>query len=280
MAAIARKPAAKRMWLIIAGTIAALYLASCAAMYMAQAKLIFYPGPPPVTTPREKGLEFREVSLRTRDGEGLHAWFIPADKARATVLVCHGNAGNIESRIALAESFHRMGLAVLLFDYRGYGRSSGTPTEEGTYLDAEAAHDHLRDVEHFDARAILLFGESMGGAPAIELALRRPVGAVIVEDTFTSMPDMGAKLYPWLPIRLLSRFQYDSLSKIGRVNAPVMIIHSPQDELVPFEHGRKLFDAAREPKKFLETAGEHNACAFYSRAEWVKSVQAFIEGVL
>lgn len=257
----------------VLGAALAIYALICVLAALFQAKLVYFPGGPPRTTPRDLGLAYEDVELSASDGEKLHAWYLPASAPLGAVVVCHGNAGSIEQRLELAQAFVQMGFTALLFDYRGYGRSSGSPSEAGTYLDAEAACDALR------ARVqvpIAAYGESLGGAVALELARRRPLAAMIVENAFTSLPDVGARAYPWLPVRLLSRIRYDNLGKIGALSLPVLVIATPGDEIVPFEHGRALFAAAREPKRFLETSGEHNSGGFLQRPAWRAEVEEFL----
>jgi hypothetical protein len=256
--------------LLVAG-----YVAVCVLVWFFQARLVYFPGPAPRLTPAELGLEFRELELAARDGPRLHAWFLPRAGAQGAVLVCHGNAGSIEQRIELARTFLELGWAVLLFDYRGYGRSTGHPSEEGTYRDAEAAYRHLLD-EGFATERIVLFGESLGAAVAFELARRASVGAVIAESAFTSIPDMAAEVYPFLPARLLARMRYDNLAKVAYLGVPLLVIHSPEDEIVPAELGRRLFAAAREPKRLLLTGGGHNDGGFQLRAEWRAEVGEFL----
>lgn len=256
------------------------YLALCLVVYLTQAKLVFFPGPPPHATPADFGLEFRELELGARDGVRLHGWFLPVKDAHGAVLVSHGNAGSIELRIELAQAFLELGWSVLLYDYRGYGKSAGQPDEEGTYRDAEAAYEHLTAVEGFSPERIVLHGESLGAAVGIELGRRRPCAAVIGESAFTSLPDVGAKAYPFLPVRWLARFRYDNLGKIAELGVPLLLIHSPADEIVPVEHGQRLFDAAREPKRLLLTEGGHNDGGFQRRPEWRGEVGAFLEQVL
>jgi fermentation-respiration switch protein FrsA (DUF1100 family) len=252
------------------------YLALCLVVYLTQAKLVFFPGPPPRSTPANSGLEFRELQLRTVDGVGLHGWFLPAPDARGAVLVSHGNAGTIEFRVDLARVFVELGWSVLLYDYRGYGKSAGQPDEQGTYRDAEAAYEHLTSALGFTKERIVLFGESLGAAMAFELARRRPCAAVIVESAFTSLPDVGQRAYPFLPVRLIARFRYDNLARVAELGVPLLLIHSPDDEIVPVEHGKRLFEAAREPKRLLLTAGGHNDGGFQQRPEWRAEVGAFL----
>jgi fermentation-respiration switch protein FrsA (DUF1100 family) len=253
------------------------YLLVCLALFMLQPALIFVGGGPPDLDPGDVGLEYTEVALETADGLELHGWYVPAAGASAVVLVCHGNAGNVGDRLGLLLAFHRMGLAVLLFDYRGYGNSEGRTTEAGTYRDAEAAWRYLTGVRGLAPERIVAFGESLGGAVAIELARRRPLGLLIVESTFTSVPDMGARLYPWAPVRLLCRIRYDSLAKVGALTLPKLFLHSPEDEIVPYESGRRLFEAAAEPKEFCATAGGHNDGGFVRSAVLEARVRSFLD---
>ena len=255
------------------------YLAVCALLFVFQARLIWFPGPPPEAQPADYGLAFQELDLVAADGVRVHGWFLPAPDARATVVFCHGNAGNIAHRIPHAQALLEAGAAVLLFDYRGYGRSEGSPTEEGTYLDALAAYDHLV-ASGTEPERIVAWGESLGAGAALELARRRAVAAVVIESAFTSLPDMGAEVYGWLPVRLLSRYRYANLEKVGQLGVPLLVIHSPADEIVPFAHGRRLFDAAREPKRLLETEGGHNDGGFLRRAQWRREVARFLADVV
>ncbi|MBI5431994.1 MAG: alpha/beta hydrolase [Planctomycetes bacterium] len=234
-----------------------LYLAICAVAWSLEKKLVYFPGPAPSTTPRELGFEQQDVRVRTQDGLQLSAWFLPARAPRFAILVCHGNAGSIQDRIPKAEALLTYGASVLLFDYRGYGASEGDPDEPGTYRDAEAAYDALSAL--VPTLPIVVYGESLGGAVAIELARHRGVAALLLESTFTSLPDVGACAYPWLPVRWLASLRYDSLAKLPALECPILIAHSRDDEVVPYTQGEALYAAAREPKVFVETHGDHNA---------------------
>ena len=256
------------------------YSGLCLLLFLFQGRLVYLPGPPPKTTPAAHGLEHRERYLVTSDEVRIHAWFMPAPEAKGALVFCHGNAGTIENRLDAARVFLDMGLSVLLFDYRGYGASEGRPSEEGTYLDAEAAYDALLEESGVTTDRIVIYGESLGGGVAIELAKRREVAAVVTESAFTSLPKLGSELYPWLPVRLLSRFRYDNLSKVDTLNAPLLVIHSPDDDIVPYAHGERLFAAAAEPKAFLATDGGHNDGGFLRRDEWTERVSAFLGDVL
>jgi hypothetical protein len=260
------------VYLIVA---AACYAIVCIAVYFYQGRLIWYPGPPPETTPAASGLAFDEWRLATKDGALIHAWRVRAAAPRGAIVLCHGNAGNVASRIEKARHLVAIGFDVALFDYRGYGSSTGELSEEGTYVDAEIVWSKLVEVG-FAPENIVAFGESLGGAVAIELARRRRVGALVVEDSFTSLADMAARVYPWLPVRLIVRPRYASLSKMGALSVPVIVIHSRDDELIPFAQGRALFEAAREPKVFIETRGAHIGPGFLEDAAAGAQVTAFL----
>jgi fermentation-respiration switch protein FrsA (DUF1100 family) len=246
------------IWLaVVCGAVLSLW----ALMFVFQAKLVWFPGPPPELDPRAVGLAFRDVPLESADGERLGAWLVePAAgvPGRGVVLHCHGNAGNIAGRIEHARVLARDGWAVLLVDYRVYCRSTGKPREEGTYLDAQAAFDWLVAEGGFRPDQVVLWGESLGGAVAVELAGRCGGAALVLESTFTSVPDLGAEVYPWIPVRLLARIRYDSLARVPALELPVLVAHGERDEIVPFAHGERLFEAARGPKRFVRTDGGHN----------------------
>ncbi|HEX7126801.1 MAG TPA: alpha/beta hydrolase [Thermodesulfobacteriota bacterium] len=247
-------------------------------VYVFQSRLVYFPdvGRGVATTPAAYGLPFETHEIETEDGERLHAWWVPVRDARGTALVFHGNAGNISHRIGYLQMFHRLGYASLIVDYRGYGQSTGRPSEDGTYRDAEAAWRWLvaRGVAPTD---VVLVGESLGGAVAAWLAARVTPRALVLLSTFTSVPDLGAEVYPFLPVHLLSRFSYDTLGALRRVEAPVLVAHSRDDEVVPYRHGLALFAAAREPKRFLEMHGGHNEGVLYTREAWVAELGAFLE---
>ncbi|MET0071124.1 MAG: alpha/beta hydrolase [Candidatus Thiodiazotropha sp.] len=230
-------------------------------LYLNQTNLIHLPDIPGRelgATPERLGLGYENVTLVTEDRVKLDGWYIPHHAPRATLLFFHGNAGNISHRLESIALFNSLGLSVLAIDYRGYGRSEGRPSEEGIYRDAETAWRYLREERGIPGRQILLFGRSLGGAVAAYLAAKQTALGVVLESTFTSVPDMAAELYPWLPVRWLARYHYDSGERMAAIRIPVMIIHSRDDEIIPFDHGRMLYDRAAEPKRFLELSGDHN----------------------
>lgn len=266
------------LWrLLIALTIA--YAAVLALVYVFQSQLIYYPqmGRDSVGTPLDSGLAFDPVVIATADGEKLAAWWVPAGRARGTALIFHGNAGNISHRLGYLTMLHGLGYSSLIIDYRGYGGSTGSPSEEGTYRDAEAAWLWLASERGVKAGDVVLLGESLGGSVAAWLAARVNPRALVLVSAFTSAPELGAQVYPFLPVRLISRFSYDTLGALKSVKAPVLVAHSPQDDIVPFAHGRALYAGANEPKLFLEMSGGHNDGFLFTRREWVAQLSAFLD---
>ena len=230
-------------------------------LYFYQNRLLFLPNVPSRTvnmSPSAVGLAFEPVTLVTRDNIDLDGWFIPAPENRGVILFFHGNAGNISHRLDSLLLFHRLGFSTLIFDYRGYGRSQGHPSEAGTYMDAEAAWHYLTGKRSIAPSRIILFGRSLGAAVAVHQAAEHTPGALIVESGFTSVPDMAAEIYPFLPVRWLARLDYNTRQQLQRVSCPVLVVHSRDDEIIPFRHGQALYAAAREPKQFLELRGGHN----------------------
>jgi fermentation-respiration switch protein FrsA (DUF1100 family) len=248
-------------------------------VFVTQERLVFFPqvGRDVAITPQAYGLAHESLELTTGDGERLHAWWVPAAESRGTVLLFHGNAGNMSARLDYLLMFNRLKFSTLIIDYRGYGQSTGTPSEAGTYRDAEAAWAWLTGTRDIKAGDVVLFGESLGGAVASWLAARHPPRALILASTFTSVPDLGAEVYPFLPVRLISRIGYDNRANLESIRAPVLIVHSRQDDVIPFTHGQKLLEAANEPKQFLELAGGHNDGFIFMREEWVQALARFLE---
>ena len=266
------------LWNILT-SLAIAYGAVLVLVYLFQERLVYFPqvGREIAVTPQAYGLAFDPVTLATVDGEKLAGWWVPAAPARGTALIFHGNAGNISHRLEYLAMFHRMGYSALIIDYRGYGTSTGSPTEAGTYRDAEAAWSWLTGERGIKPGDIVLFGESLGGAVAAWLAARTAPRALVLASTFTSVPDLGSEVYPFLPVRLISRFSYDNLAALKAVKAPVLIAHSRGDEIVPYAHGRALFDAAPAPRHFIEMSGGHNDGFVFARAEWTAQLAAFLE---
>jgi fermentation-respiration switch protein FrsA (DUF1100 family) len=249
-------------------------------LWLLQSHLVYFPQREVAMTPDQIGLPYEEVSFEASDGVRLSGWFIPAEDRRGVVLFCHGNAGNISHRLESILVFNRLSLDVFIFDYRGYGLSEGKPTEPGTYLDAEAAWDYLVENRHADPAGIVIFGRSLGGAVASWLAKERTPGALIVESAFTSIPDIGAEAYPFLPVRLMSRFKYSTVDHIHDVTCPILIVHSRDDELISFNHGLKIFEASNEPKDLLEISGSHNDGFLVSERKYEIGLDLFISAYI
>ena len=255
---------------------AIVYLCFGATLLVNQSRFIFFPDSVLSATPAELGLTYREVDFTGADGVKLHGWLIPAEKAGGTILFCHGNAGNISHRLETIDIFHRLGYTTFIFDYRGYGRSEGTPSEAGTYLDAEAAWNYLVGREKIAPAEIIIFGRSLGGAIAAQLAARVAARACVLESVFSSARDMAADMYPLFPARLLCRFDYDTEAAVKKISCPLLIIHSPDDDIVPFSHSRRIFAAAGEPKSFLQIRGNHNSGFLLSDRQYETGLADFL----
>ncbi len=258
-----------------AGLLAVLYL----VLRWFEHRQVYHPYRELEASGGELGRPFEDVTFRTADSLTLHGWFFPADpdssRRHYVYLLCHGNAGNISHRLDHCAALLETGAAVFIFDYRGYGRSEGRPGEEGTYLDAQAAHQWLR-LEGFAAADIIALGESLGGGVASELALREPVGGLILQSTYTSVTDVGAELFPWLPVRWLGTIKYDTHSKLPRIHVPVLVAHSRADSLIGFHHAERNFAAAREPRMMWEIAGDHNQFLEGDRVRYIEGLTRFL----
>jgi fermentation-respiration switch protein FrsA (DUF1100 family) len=228
-------------------------------------------------TGAELGRPFEDVRFTASDGVKLHGWFFPAGtnspRGHLAILVCHGNGGNISYLLDFTEALLDTGAAVFLFDYRGYGKSEGRPSEHGTYLDAEAAHRWLQQ-KGFAGANIVAYGESLGGGIASELATRTNVAGLVLQSTFSCIPDIGRELFPWLPVRLLCTIKYDTCSRLPKLHIPVLVMHSRSDSLVRFHHSEKNFSVANEPKLFWELQGDHNDPIF-DRAHFISGLEKF-----
>ena len=242
-----------------------------------QRHLIYFPTSEYEAVPTDVGLAYEDVTFTAQDGVRLAGWYIPHAKAAGTVLFFHGNAGNISHRLPTIQQLHMLGYNVFIFDYRGYGQSTGKPGEAGLYHDAEAALRYLTDERSQTPDRIAYCGRSLGGAVAIELATRHPPGALIVESTFTRLADVGKIHYPWLPVSILLGDAYDSVARIGDVRCPKLFLHGADDQLIPIALGRALYEAATEPKRFVETPGGHNDAGFTYSPSHAAMVGAFLD---
>jgi len=258
-----------------------------AAMYVLQPRLLFLPDMPSRVVERDPsaiGLAYEPVTIETADGVSLSGWYVPADAGRGVVVFFHGNAGNISHRLESLQIFNALGLDTLIFDYRGYGGSEGAPSEAGLKRDAVAAWRYLTNERGIAPDRIVLFGRSLGAAVAAGLAadIERDgrAAGLIVESGFVSVPDLGARLYPWLPVRQLSRFRFPTAEYLGTVSMPVLVIHSRDDEIIPFAQGEALFQAAGGPKRFLEIRGGHNDGFWVSGEAYRQGLDGFFGSVL
>ena len=248
-------------------------------VYFMQPGMLFYPNMPGrdlVATPGDIGLTYQDVEFSTEDNIKLHGWFVSNKNAKGTVLFFHGNAGNISHRLDSIVIFHRLGLNVFIIDYRGYGQSEGKITEKGTYRDAEAAWNYLNHTQGISGKQIIIFGRSLGASIAGWLANKHTPAALIIESGFTSVAAMGQRFYPFLPVRWLTRFKYDTKQYVKNVSCPVLVAHSIDDEIIPYEEGREIFQAAPGPKQFLEMQGGHNDGFVVSGAVYVEGIKSFI----
>ena len=260
-----------------------LFLAACYALFvvivfLTQARMIFLPNLPGralTNTPKDLDLAYEDVQIETTDRVALHGWFVPGAGERV-LLFFHGNAGNISHRLASIQQFHELGLSVFIIDYRGYGQSEGRITERGTYRDADAAWHYLTDSRGLNPRQIVVFGRSLGGPIAAWLATQQQPGALIVESAFSSVLDIGRELYPFLPIRWLSRFRYPTRDYVGQTSCPVLVVHSREDEIIPFHHGERIFAAAPQTKQLLEIHGPHNGAHLGLAGPYVEGLRVFL----
>ncbi len=273
-------PLTGRLVLGIVMLVAVGYVLAAAYLYFFQEKFVYRPSVRIEATPASVGMYYEEVALVASDGVRLTGWYLPLTDARGTVLFCHGNAGNISHLLAVAEDAHRLGLGILLFDYRGYGQSEGTPSEEGTHRDAEAAWNYLVQEAGLAPDQIAIIGRSLGGPIAARLARDKTPAALFLEETFTSIPELGQELYPIFPGDLLARYEYPTLEYLKQVQCPVLVSHSRDDMFIVFEHGQRLYEAASQPKAFTELRGGHSSAFSEDAAMYEAGVEAFLTEVL
>jgi len=251
-------------------------------LYFMQATFLYRPVCEVTYTPEALSLDFEKVTYKSEDGLNINGWYVPADNSRLTILFCHGNGGNMMHRLDSINLFNNLGLNCFIFDYRGYGNSEGTPSEEGTYMDAMGAYKWLTAEKKVSPDDIIIFGRSLGGSVAAHLASRVKAGTLIIESAFTSYVDIGRKFYPYMPVRWFARFSYETIEYIKKVHYPVMIIHSRNDDLVPFEFALELHEVANEPKELVEIFGSHNdgflvSSEIYEKAwiKWLKFLEEY-----
>jgi fermentation-respiration switch protein FrsA (DUF1100 family) len=266
--------------MIITAGYVSVIAAILALVWTMQRRLMYFPSGG-VPTPSEIGLtDVEPVTFQTTDGLGLSGWFLAASgpSPRVTVLVFNGNAGNRSHRGPLAAAFHRHRLQVLLFDYRGYGGNPGAPTENGLAADSRAARAYLAGRRDVDSSRIVYFGESLGTAVAINLAVEHPPAALVLRSPLTSMADVGQHHYPFLPVRLLLRDRFAAIDQIRLIRVPLLVVAGGHDRIVPIENSRRLYDAAVAPKTLLVLPdADHNDYELLAGDEMIQAVVRFLE---
>lgn len=256
--------------------------AGTALMVLFEEKLIYFPYKYPDGNwqPETYGLKAEDCFFTTSDGLKLHGWFFRVDNPRATMLWCHGNAGNITHRLDNIQKLLPLGINVFIFDYRGYGRSEGEPSEEGLYADARAAYDFLTGEKSIRSDSIVVFGRSIGSVVAVDLAAERPCRGLILESSFPSAKAMARELFPFLPLHLFLRSRFDADSKIARIKVPILFIHGIEDRTVPIHLGKQLFERANQPKTFYEIRGaDHNDTYLVGGAEYFRRLKEFVSQI-
>lgn len=246
-------------------------------MYFQQPLMIFFPMSELYQTPANWGFEYEEVTFKTEDDVQLHGWFIPNHESEQVLLFFHGNAGNISHRRESIEIFHRLGLNVFIIDYRGYGQSKGKPNEKGLYLDASAAWRYLTEEKAFDADDILIFGRSLGGAVAAKLAAEVQARGLILESTMSSAKAFARDVFTILSRLVVIRYDFNTAQYIQRVDYPVLVLHSPDDEIMPFRLGEKVYESANQPKHFVRMRGDHNSGFYLSQPEYEQELANWLK---
>lgn len=241
--------------------------------------MIFYPLKKIDATPKEWGLEYKQVTLKLAKDNTVSGWYLPHPAADKTILFFHGNGGNISHRGDSLIIFHKLKLNTFIIDYPGYGDSEGKPSEDGLYESANAAWQYLIAEEKTNPKNIIIFGRSLGGAVAVDLASRVKAGGLILESVFSSVHDISGKIFPVISNFIYLRYSFDSLSRIKKVTYPVLMIHSPDDEIIPFELGQKLFNAVESDKEFLQIEGGHNDGFMQSRRPYMQTLRAFSQSI-
>jgi len=257
--------------LIVFYTIKAIHL------YQHQGDHLYHPSNEIRGNPADVGLDFQDVELRTADNILLHGWYCAKTGSKKVILLFHGNTGNISDCLASLKIFSDLGYSSLVFDYRGYGRSQGKPDELGTYRDADTAWEWLLREQHFAPSDVIILGRSLGAAIGANLASKHNPAAVVLESTFTSLPDIAAEKHRLVPARLMTRFNYNTLDLIKQINSPILIIHGPDDSVISYKHGRRLFAAANEPKGFLDIDSHHAEGYLRSGEIYINGLKDFFQ---
>jgi pimeloyl-ACP methyl ester carboxylesterase len=280
-----------------------IYIGYCVHFYRIQSYFIYNPLMGLEVKSKNKSIEHEEITYQTTDGITIFAWYVPfipkalhaGDRANTpeelkepippgvpgnsggVILFCHGNAGNVSQRIDSFEIFRELGFSTFIFDYRGYGKSEGKPSEKGTYRDAEGAWNYLVREKKVKPEEIIVFGRSLGGGIASYLAKKYQPRALIIESSFTAISDIARALVPTLPLKLLLRFKYNTRERLKDIHCPVLIVHSPDDRTIPFVCGKVLYETANPPKKFLRIKGDHLYGFIKSKKKYIKGLREFFD---
>jgi len=250
---------------------------SNAIMYALQPGMVFFPTKIISQTPNQWGLKYEDVYLESTDQNKIHGWYLPVKDSKQALLFFHGNGGNISHRGDSLKIFNRLGLNVLIIDYQGYGKSEGSPGEQEMYDDALAAWQYLRVEKNFKSNDIIIFGRSLGGTVAANLAADVNPRVLILESTFSSVKDMAKRMLPVISRIVYSRYQFNTAQKITKNRAPLLVLHSRDDDIIPFELGEKVYRAARKPKIFIEMVGDHNNGFMLSQPAYGQALDKFLK---
>lgn len=271
------KKAVRALWSLLIMVLTAI-VSMGAFIYFFQDKFVYVPDKQLTITPGNASLKYDDVELTAKDGTLLHAWYVNAENPKGVILFCHGNAGNLSDRVDTVKIFHDLEMDVMIFDYRGYGKSEGSPSEKGTYQDARAAWDYLIRQKEISPDKIIIVGRSMGASVAAELAAEKESAGTVIESAFISIPEIANDLYPFLPlISVFSKIRYPTSDYIKKINSPIMLVHSIDDEIVNIRHGEQNFKDANNPKKFIKLSGSHNDCYFNCESVYRKAYKNFIQ---
>ena len=254
------------------------YILLVTLMYIFQSKLVYFPSTDINTTPKSIGLPYESIRFLSKDKTELHAWYIPKKDANTTLLFFHGNGGNISHRLDSIKIFHSLGMNVFIFDYRGFGKSQGSANEQNTYDDAKSAWNYLLKNRSVKAENIIIFGRSLGGTIAANLGSTVKPKGIILESTFNSIKEISAERYPFLPQSLL-RFNYGTIKYLKAINYPILVIHSKDDNIIPFKYGEAVFKNANEPKTFVKLSGDHNYGFLDSHEIYVAALEKFLNKI-
>ena len=270
------KQAIKKMILYIILIVAGTYLALTVMLFFFQERMVFVPGRKVFATPASYKIDFEDLYLKTDSGVTINAWYVPAKDAKYTVLFCHGNAGNIANRLETAVFYHNQGYNFMVFDYPGYGKSTGKPSDKGLLSAADTAWKYLTDTRKIDPKSIIVVGRSLGGSAASHLAAKYDPAMLCLEATFVSVKEAAKDVVPFMPVGLICRVHLPTGENLKKAKCPVLLIHSPHDEVIKYRHGERLFEIAPEPKEFHTLKGGHNDCWFIDQARYSEIFKAFV----